>query len=155
MKQVLLIYGNPRQGKTYLMTELVECYSFHGVSVDHIYVDFTRTELPELYFEYLDSYIAPHYDCILSQSAYSMREFGRNFVTEWNSHLMTRVLELTAQYDNLAVEGYLLRHCLRELEMGLAVTAQVFPVHVVNQTYRVHGKPVSIEEVARLGRSEI
>ena len=105
MSLVVLIYGEPGNGKSYLAERLQANHAFAVLGLDEEYVDFIRRQCPGVYFELLDYYIGPHYIHILKAQWVSQRFFGRDFVEEWHTHLQTRVQELSALHDQVAVEG--------------------------------------------------
>jgi dephospho-CoA kinase len=40
MKRVILLHGNPANGKSTLAKRLKDQHEFHAISVDHVYVNF-------------------------------------------------------------------------------------------------------------------
>ena len=100
MSFVVLIHGEPGNGKSYLAEKLQTEHSFAVLGIDETYVDFIRYYCPRLYFELLDYYIGPHYYHILKEPReYSKNHLGRDFVGEWHTHLQSRVQELSALHD--------------------------------------------------------
>lgn len=156
MKRVLLIYGDPRQGKSGLAGDLAKEFRNEDaiLSVDDLYVEFIKKKCQEFYFKQLRNYIRQHYHYILDAGGYTKHKFGRDFVNEWHKYLFANISERSARYDDLVVEGYLLVDCHRGLEAHMSQTAQVFLVHVSNRTYRVRGKPLTVNEIAALGQAD-
>ncbi len=154
MKRVLLIFGLPGSGKSTLAEKLRDDYSFEILSLDELYAEFIKTKCPNLYFEALDKFIAPHYQHILHPIEYSKHHFGRNFVEEWHEYLLTATSDRNARHDNLVVEGFLLYDYLSNLESAMSQVAQVFLVQASNRTYRVVGTPLTAKDIVPLGLTD-
>lgn len=150
-KRLLLVSGSPRSGKSYLACKLKECYGFHALHVDDVYVGFIREKCPELYFEKLHLFIAPQYRCILKKKKWTLEHLGRNYVEEWEAHLEAQVKEQTECYDDVVVEGDLLSDSKHTLQTHLQDVAQVFCIEVVDGKYRCGGNILTLEQVAALG----
>jgi len=98
MNKIIFIMGEPGSGKTFLADRIVENRSCGCLSVDKIYVQYVKEKCDELYFKALNKYIAPHYNCILSNSNYSKVQFnGRDFKDEWNKFLYKQIYDSTVQ----------------------------------------------------------
>ena len=148
---VLLVSGPPGAGKTYLASHLQSDHSFEVLSLDELYVEFIKSDCRMLYFEALDKYIGPHYDSILAHRDYSRSQFGRDFVAEWHSHVLSRARERAAGGKSVVVEGYLLRDWQDKLQAGLEDLARVFRIVVENRRYWWLHERLTIEQVAGLG----
>jgi hypothetical protein len=146
---VLLIFGNPENGKSHLAKELAK-QGYHHLSVDHTYVDFFREKCPELYFPELRWFIAQHFENILDPRDYTIRFLERDYASEWHSHLLAFVARTSAEHDRLAVEGYLLKFCLDGLEAKLKPSAKVSVIKATGRTYRTIGPSLSLEEMVAL-----
>jgi hypothetical protein len=148
---LLLAYGQPGQGKSYLAERLKREHSFAVLGVDEAYVDFIRDRCPMLYLEALEYYVGPHYYAILADRAYSKTHFGRDFVAEWHSYLKECIEAMAARHHRVIVEGGLLRECKDRFEIELRAVADVFQIEVANQAYRWQGSPISLTQIAALG----
>lgn len=104
-----------------------------------------------LYFEALELYIAPHYDNILAHRDFSKAHLGRDFVTEWHSHLLHQIEGLIATHDKVAVEGYLLRDSKDKLEALLGNSVKLFQIEVKDKCYYVDGQSLTAQQIAALG----
>ncbi len=153
MKRVKLVTGEPKSGKTWLAEKLANDHSFINLSVDAVYVDFVKSKCHMLFFEALNKYISPHYNCILSDSDYSKTQFeGRDFVKEWREYLLQRIEErLADKNDQIVVEGYLLKYCMGYLQEKLQGKAQTFQIQVANRVYKWKDQTFTVEQVASLG----
>jgi hypothetical protein len=149
---ILLVYGRPGQGKSWLAEKLRSEHSFEVLSVDDAYVAFIRVYCPQIYFEVLEYYVGPHYHAILLDRDYSKAHFGRDFLAEWHAHLKVRIEGMAARHGRLIVEGDLLRDCIDRFEAELSGLAQVFQIEVVDRSYRWQGTPLSLAQVAALGK---
>jgi hypothetical protein len=150
---ILLAYGEPGNGKSYLAEKLKAEHSFAILSVDDTYIDFIRSRCPMLYFPALDYYIGPHYYAILADREYSKAHLGRDFVAEWRSYLKDCIECMVDRHDRVVVEGGLLRDYRDQYEAQLRSRAHVFQIEVVQRSYRWQGRPVSLSQIATLGRN--
>jgi hypothetical protein len=150
---ILLAYGEPGHGKSYLAEKLKSEHAFDVLSVDEAYVEFIRARCPMLYFEALEYYIGPHYYSVLADRNYSKAHFGRDFVAEWHSYLKEQIEGMAARHDRVVVEGGLLRDCKDQFEEELRGLAQVFQIKVTDRSYRWQGTPLSLAQIAALGES--
>lgn len=154
MKRLLLIHGEPRSGKSSLARKLQDEHSFEVLSLDELYVKFIETECEDFYFKNLRTYISPHYHYILDARGYTKKKYGRDLVHEWHEYIFTTSFNMSAEHDNLAIEGYLLFDCLGALETRVSQIAQVFIVHVSDFSYRVLGAPLTVDDIAALGQTD-
>lgn len=144
---VVLVSGQPRQGKSHLALRLRDEHSFEYLGVDEEYIQFIESECSFLYFDALSKHIAAFYHSIFSQPYYSEERFGRDLVSEWHSYLLSRIKELTARYNKVVVEGYLLFDCKEAFQAELNSGAEVRLVEVQNRTYSLNGLPVTLEDI--------
>ena len=152
MKRVLFVTGEPGSGKSTLAEELAKNHSFVHLSVDDAYVEFVRDKCNLLFFEQLERYIAPHYNCILSERKFSKEQFGRDFVVEWYEYLLQQIIEeLATQKDSVVVEGYLLKDCIGDLQAKLQGKAEMYRIQADNMEYKCNGQVLTVEQVAALG----
>ena|SRR5437870_5725526 len=151
---ILLTFGRPGHGKSYLAEKLKTEHSFAVLSVDETYDEFIRVHCSLLYFEALEYYIGPHYHHILADREYSKAHFGRDFVAEWHSYLKVCIEGMAARHDRVIVEGDLLRDCKAQLEAELRSRAQVFQIEVVDRSYRWRETPLSLTQIAALGENK-
>ena len=80
MKQIRLVSGLPRAGKTMLMGQLTAAHCYVGLSVDDVYVTFIRDHCQPIYFPALNYYIGQHYEEILIDQNRSKAYLGRDFL---------------------------------------------------------------------------
>ena len=154
MKRLFLVYGHSRQGKTYLAQQLRDEYGFEMLALDSLYVEHIQRHCPFLYFPDLSKFIAHHYLYILNPKEYILSQYQRDLVEEWHQHLYAHVSALSARFDSLVVEGWLLKDCLGEVVTRMSGVAQVFPINVVERKYSHAGSELTIAEIATLGTSD-
>jgi hypothetical protein len=150
---VVLVSGQPRQGKSYLAMRLRDEHSFEYLGVDEEYIQFIESECSFLYFDALSRHIAHFYHSSFSQPYYSEERFGRDQVSEWHSYLLSRIKELTARYNKVVVEGYLLFDCKDTFQIDLRSDAEVRLVEVKNRSYSLNGLPVTLEDIVSRKRA--
>jgi len=153
MKRVLLIHGDPGNGKSTLAKILKDQYFFNTVPVDDVYVDFILNKFHSLHFEALNRYIAPHYFWIREYHEYIRKDLGRDPIDDWHEHLLTTIKELSNLYDDLVVEGFLLYDCKDQIENALPKGVKTFQVYVKDREYTVQDKIVVPEQIAALGKA--
>jgi len=71
--RIVLIYGEPGNGKSHLAQELKTKHGYHVISTDELYVDFIREHVPDIFLPLLRQVIQQHYLYIASQAP-NMRE---------------------------------------------------------------------------------
>lgn len=150
-KRLLLVSGKSGTGKSTLAEKLKACCGLHALHVDDVYVGFIMEKCPELYFKVLHLFIGPHYRCILKEKEFTLERLCRDYVEEWESHLEERVKEQTERYDDMVVEGNLLKYSKESLPKHLRDVAQVFWIDVVDGEYYHEGELCTFEQVAALG----
>ena len=69
---LILVYGDPGHGKTYLATQLETGYFFQRLSLDTEYVAFVEDKCPALHMDALRLHVGTHYDHILRNSSVEM-----------------------------------------------------------------------------------
>jgi hypothetical protein len=148
---ILLVYGQPGQGKSYLAEKLKAEHSFAVLSVDDTYVEFIKVHCPMLYFDALEYYVGPHHNHIIGDRVYSQAQLGRDFFAEWRAYLNECIASLAARHDRVVVEGAAVQHYKDQMETELTSLAPVFQIEVVDRSYRWQGQPVSLTQIAALG----
>ena len=150
MKQIRLVTGVPGAGKTTLMKQLTAEHSFVGLSVDEAYVQFIRDHCQPIDFPALRYYIAHHYDVILIDRLRSKAYLGRDFLAEWVSHLLTRIVGFSALHAKIVVEGYSLKH-VAEHDVRMHSGANVASIRVQGGLYFVNDRQVTVEQIVAQG----
>jgi broad-specificity NMP kinase len=142
MARIILIFGNPGNGKTTLANRLRAEHGFEVMSVDCLYVEFIKSHYSMLYFDDLSLYIDNHYNEVLK----SHDERVRN----WHEHLFKNIVALSRRCDRLVVEGYLLFDCKDDYENRLTERSiRVVQVHAEGHSYST--RSLSVEQIAWLG----
>jgi hypothetical protein len=137
VKKLFLVWGNPGAGKSTLCDELNEQFGYRQVSVDGEYVNFIRTAYPSLYFESLNRYVGPHYDCIFNLP-HTNKLFQRDVQHDWHDYLLGVIRQTLAAHDRVAVEGYQLNDCHERFAHELRERDNVRVGHVLVQGRRFH-----------------
>lgn len=163
MKQLFLIWGDPRHGKSTLAKSLSESHGFAVCAVDDVYVNFIHTQYPDLDFPKLHQYIAPHYLHIFNVNTnypgtsdrYTDHIFGRPVIQHWHQHLLDAIRSALKSSDRLAVEGCLLEDCQRDIAGQLRDDgARTISVQVKNRVCYVEGGvPCSIAQLVAMVES--
>jgi hypothetical protein len=170
-KHVLLISGEPQQGKSTLCDILRTRFDYRLCTVDDEYVEFVRTHYPALYFEQLVAYVAPHYNCILntnslfpgSDTRYTDHLFGIDVRAHWHRHLLAAVTSALESSDDVAAEGYLLKDCYVGIAHYLRTHrfAHVIEVFVERYSYYVtnaemqRAGPFSVEQLHEMAQAGV
>ena len=97
--RVVLVFGDPRNGKSYLAKALREQYGYFVVSLDDVYVQFVQEQFPSLYLPALGQVIAQHYQTMLSVFN------GGAAVQAWVSHLAALVTARSIEHRLLVVKA--------------------------------------------------
>lgn len=143
--RVVLIFGDPGQGKSYLANQLRTNYGYYLISLDGIYVEFVQTWYPDLYLPALNRVIAQHYRMMLVVG--DRDNFAPGAVVAWRNHLASLVEATSHQHQLVVVEGYLLLPALDVVQERLADKAVVTTVEVRNRQYFVAWNMWSIEQI--------
>jgi hypothetical protein len=145
MKRVILLYGNPQNGKSTLADRLRDEHGFHKISVDGEYVDFITSVHSAVSFELLGHFIAQHYQTIFSRTP------SEN-VRGWHQHLLQTILAASTQHDAVVVEGFLLYDCKDQLEVALKEhSIRVFQIKAEAFGYVMEHPRLTAQDVAGLG----
>ena len=143
---VVLIYGRPNSGKSYLADQLHTEYGFHVLNSDWVYVDFIHLRYSEVYFPLIKKFVKLHHDGILLSC------IKRNLLPDaeelWRAHLCAVTEESLRLYSRLAVEGYLVESALPHFESSLKDTATVRIVKVDGRKYLIDDREVTVAEIA-------
>jgi hypothetical protein len=143
MARVLLLFGNPGNGKSPLAVRLKADHGFEVISVDDVYVEWVKSQHRNLYFPELHAHILQHYHSILGSHP--------GFVNQWHAYLLALTLERSHEHDRLVVEGYLLFDCKDAYEQELTRrSVQVFQIEAEKYLYSSSPK-LSVEQIASLG----
>jgi hypothetical protein len=111
-----------------------------------VYVDWVKSQQPNLYLPELRLHIAQHYHSILASHP--------DLVAQWRDYLLALIIERSQQYDRLVVEGYLLADCRDAYEQELTKrSVQVFHIHAVNYSYSTTRR-LTDEQIASLGEPQ-
>jgi dephospho-CoA kinase len=65
-RRVVLVFGDPGNGKSHLATALREEHGYAVLSLDDVYVKFVRERFQALYLPALERVIAQHFQTILA-----------------------------------------------------------------------------------------
>ena len=132
---VVLVFGDPGQGKTYLAQTLHGAHGYTVLSLDDVYVQFIRERWPQLDLPALGQVIAQHYQTILVP-------FGGG--KSWAAHVAQVVADLSRDNPLLVVEGYLLAPALARVSQSLPTTLDTTVVEVKQRQYFVAQSAASI-----------
>jgi len=132
MAQVVLITGEPGQGKTYLADRLSENRICGIVHLDSAYVDFIRDRHPSLYLSDIACVVSQHYKTVLS-----VHRLGRS---QWKKYVLALIKEELAGNALLIVEGYLLTSVLEDVLKSLPKDTSIVNVIVRDRRYYTESK---------------
>ena len=144
-RRVVLIFGNPENGKSYLANQLHVNYGYHLVRLDRVYVEFVQTRYPILYLPALNQVIAQHYNMILVPC--DRAGIAPRAVAAWRDHVASLAEEVSRQSHLVAIEGYLLAPVLDAVQERLTGTAVVTTVEAHQWRYLVAGMAKTIEQI--------
>ena len=147
-RRVVLIFGESHHGKSYLAKHLHVNYGYHLVELDGVYVEFVRSQYPDLYLPALGQVIAQHFNMILVPCDRAGITPGA--IAAWPDHVASLVEAASREHHLVSVEGYLLSHALTAVQERLAATAVVTTIEARYKQYFVAS---SIEQI--LGRNEV
>ena len=129
--RVVLVFGDPRNGKSYLASALHKQYGYVVVSLDDVYVQFVQEQFPSLYLPALGQVIAQHFQTMLSVFN------GGAAARAWASHLAALVTARSKEHRLLVVEGFLLPPALAQIRQRLPATTAVTVVEARQRQYFV------------------
>jgi 2-phosphoglycerate kinase len=139
---VVLIYGDPGQGKSHLAGKLREEFGYRRITVDDVYVRFIRDRYPDLYFPRLRQFISNHWHAITIDGR--LDDLG----TAWRNHLYDVIENELRSFPRIVVEGYLVGFALNELKAKLEKRVAVRIIKAENQKYPMDDKEVTVAEIA-------
>jgi len=139
--RVILIYGNPGNGKSYLAEKLEKNYGYHRIELDEVYVDFIRSQYASLDSPILRNIIAQHYNLL---GACHQCGVHPDALEKWQDHVVSIAENASQQYPLVVVEGYLLLPAIVAMQRSLGDTAIVTVVEARNGQYFVGS---SIEKI--------
>lgn len=105
--RVILIYGNPGNGKSYLAKQLHDRYGYYVVGLDGAYIEFVKERYPDFYLKALNLVIAQHFHYFLK--AWD-RPGGATYgaASAWGDYVSSLAAAASYQHPLVAIEGYLL-----------------------------------------------
>lgn len=142
MPRVVLIFGDPRQGKSTLADRLGTEHGYHVIHLDGVYVEFVKNRVQTLYLPVLNQVIQQHYNTMLSQSP--------EVVQAWADHVASLVEDACRNHERVAVEGYLLPPAFKAINGKIGPEATVIRIQAVNHEY-LNFTPLNIEQIATAG----
>ncbi len=153
-RRVVLIYGNPGNGKSYLAEKLEKNYGYHRIGLDEVYVEFIRTQYASLDSPKLREVVGPHYERILMPC--DQLEIHPGALEKWRDHVVSIAANASQQYPLVAVEGYLLLPAIVAVQRGLGDTAIVTVVEARYGQYfvgssmgKIHGNNDLIQDAGQ------
>lgn len=126
-KHVLLIFGEPDSGKSWLASELQAHYGYATVALDDVYIQFVQEKYPKLYLESLNIVVSQHYRTILSQERHGERD--------WRKYAIQTIKDTARANALVAVEGYLLEPILGDVYKAISKVAKVTTIQVIGHQY--------------------
>lgn len=140
MRRIVLIIGEPGQGKSYLARKLGKKFGAEIVSLDSEYVQFIRGQYPSLDLDDIACVISQHYKTVLT-----VKKRGH---TEWKKHVIALIKEKSRTSPFLVVEGYLLSPILEEVLKKTPKRAKISVVYVRAMRYYISGEFEDIAGIA-------
>lgn len=141
-RRVVLIYGNPGNGKSHLAEKLEKNYGYHRIELDEVYVKFIRSQYASLDSPKLREVILQHYEYILTPC--DRLEVYPGAMEKWRDHVVSITEDASHQHALIVVEGYLLLPAIVAVQRRLGDTAIVAVVEARNGQYFVGS---SIEQI--------
>jgi hypothetical protein len=148
---VVLIYGDPGNGKSYLAKQLSDNCGYHLVGLDDAYIEFIKKRYPGFYLTDLNLVIAQHY-------LYFLKTWDRpgskyhGALSAWGDWVASLAEDASRQRPLVAIEGYLLGPVLSTVQQRLADIAIITMVQAINGKYLVNGVVKSLEQIC--GRND-
>jgi len=124
--RIILIFGDPSSGKSYLADELQSRYGYDVISLDESYLSFIKEQYPKLYLDSLNLVVSQHYGMVLTR----LHKRGER---DWIKYVVSLIKANRSPF--IAVEGYLLSPILDEVQSRLSKKALVVAVYVHEQQY--------------------
>ena len=125
---VVLIFGEPDNGKSWLASALLSRYDYDIIHVDEVYLEFIKESYPKLYLESLNIVISQHYEMILKRT-------HKGAEKAWAQHVINVITERLKMSGAIAVEGYLLTPILKTVRARLSKVAYASTVYVKDRRY--------------------
>lgn len=130
-KKVILVFGDPGSGKSYLATGICEGTDYEAIHLDEVYLDFIKEKYPDLYLNSLALVVSQHYNAILGATDKRARRI-------WRDYVMTVIKERLKESSHLVVEGYLLRPILKSVRSRLSKSGKtVMVVYAHDRQYHL------------------
>ncbi len=150
---VLLVFGDPGEGKSYLAKELASHCGYSHVAVDSVYVHFIKQRHPELDFKWISRFILEQYQGVLEAGVKSHPDWwARDPINEWQDYLTERLLDTLRGCPRVAVEGSLLLDDTRAfIRARLPSEMEAHEIRAIQRQYEVDGggKTVDAREVVQ------
>ena len=121
---VILIFGNPDSGKSWLANKM----SHDVIHVDDAYVSFVKEHYPKAYLGHLNLVVSQHYKAVLKATAKGVDK-------AWAAYMTALVKEKLNRTSVLIVEGYLLLPILKSIRYRLSRVAQVTVIYAQDRVY--------------------
>jgi hypothetical protein len=150
-RRVILIWGEPGQGKSHLAKQLSERCDYHVIGLDDAYIEFVKTRYPDFYLKALNLVIAQHYRYMLRVWDHP-RGAAEGAMSSWGDWVASLAENATREYPFVAIEGYLLPPVLNTVYQKLVGQATVIVVEVRNRQYFVDGVAKQFEQIC--GRND-
>ena len=125
---VILIFGDPNVGKSWLADKLKVKHGYDVLSIDEAYIDFVKEYYPKLYLESLNLVVSQHYKTVLKATK-------RGVDAIWALHIIWLIRKRLETSPTIAVEGYLLFPILKRVRSALSKVANVSVVYVKDRQY--------------------
>src|SRR3989337_2996610 len=116
--RVILIFGEPDNGKSWLANALASRHGYDIIHIDEVYLEFIRESYPKFYLESLNIVVSQHYEMILKRT-------HKGAEKAWAQHVVDVITERLKVSNAIAVEGYLLAPILKTVRARLSKTASV------------------------------
>lgn len=143
--RLVLIYGDPSQGKTWLGKQLRD-RGFHVLRTDGIYVEFIRERHHPIHFELLPEFVRSHFHHIVQPG--EKRRLLKGITAGWIDHIRTLTRQALSDHHRVAVEGWMVKFVLADFRKELASEADLLEVLVRKRTYLMGDRRVTIDEIA-------
>jgi len=125
---VILIFGNPDSGKSWLANRMSKSLGHDVLHVDDAYVYFVKEYYPKAYFDNLNMVVSQHYKTILKAT-------NKGVDKAWANYLTSLVEDRLDETRFHIVEGYLLLPILKSIRYRLSRVAQVTVIYAQDRVY--------------------